>query len=74
METNKVRAVEMPDGSYIRVDDCGNFIDASVINKDGREDLLVSIDYDKDKGLRVLVYDSEHEEPIYTHKVDTTRK
>lgn len=74
METNKVRAVEMPDGSYIRVDDCGSFIDASVITKDGKEELLVSIGYDADEGLRVLVYDAKHEEPVYIHKADTASK
>jgi len=76
-------AFYLPDGSYIKTEthsgdvnahesDERNWdaLDVYLIDRDGKKDLLCSVDYEDQKGLRVLVYDEESEEPVYKHPAD----
>lgn len=70
----------LPDGSYFQaVSSSGEVgahesdtrqwtaMDVHLIRPDGRDILLCSADYEKRKGLRILIHDEEHEEPVYEH-------
>ena len=78
IEIQKAIVMRLPDGSYIQIaryDD--NYIDGneqtqkwmsvdiSRVYPDKKEELLASVDFDNTMGLRTLVFDSAHEDPIF---------
>ena len=82
MEIDKAKAFRLPDGCYLKMQtsegrvnanekDDRNWrsLDVSLIRPSGIEEVLCCFDYEDQKGLRILVYDEEHEEPIFEHLV-----
>ena len=79
LEVQKAIAMRLPDGSHIKIEtfdgkyaDGNNrnrpwmSIDISRVWPDKKEVLLASVDYDESKGLRTLVFDKTHADPIFT--------
>lgn len=82
MEVDKAKAFRLPDGSYIKMETSEGDVnaskrrerswrtlDVSLVRPSGIEEVLCCFDYEGRKGLRVLVYDEEHEEPVFERLV-----
>lgn len=78
LKVERAIAFTLPDGSYIKVETTGtgregaeagpddwSALDVTLVRKDESESLLCSVEYDKQKGIRTLVYDDEHENPVF---------
>lgn len=78
MQIEKARAFYLPDGSYLKVETFGDenggarikengwrSMDVRLIRPDGKDALICAVEYDREKGLRTLLFDEEHDEPIY---------
>lgn len=71
MKVEKAKMFHLPDGSYIRVETSESDAkhwrasDLHLILPDGRDILFCGIEYEDRLGLRVLLFDEEHEEPVH---------
>lgn len=78
MEVQRAIAMRLPDGSHIKIQTYGSEdidgkredqtwmnLDISRVHADGKDELLVTVDYDETKGLRTLVFDKTQADPIY---------
>lgn len=81
LKVEKAIAFTLLNGAFVRVETTGtgkegveagpddwNALDVKLIDRDGREQLLCSIEYEDMKGLRTLVYDDESAEPVFIQK------
>lgn len=70
MHVGTIRAMTLPDGSYIEIEDYEGkdtpwrSVDITLVRADGKRELLNSIDFDDVHGLRTLIYDAVHCEPV----------
>ena len=62
VSTGKVNASEKDERNW-------RSLDVILLWPSGTEDVLCCFDYEDQKGLRILVYDREREEPIFEHLV-----
>lgn len=84
LKVERAIAFTLPDGSYIKVETTGtgregaeagpddwSALDVTLVRKDESESLLCGIEYDTQKGLRTLVYDDKHENPVFIKTQNT---
>lgn len=73
MQVDKAKAFQLPNGAYIKVSSEEGVdwksLDVSLVGPCGKEQILCSVDYEKRNGLRTIVFDEEHEDPVYTRDV-----
>lgn len=82
MEIDKAKAFHLPDGCYLKMQTSEGKVnanekderrwrslDVSLVRSSGIEEVLCCFDYEDQKGLRILVYDDEHENPVFEHLV-----
>lgn len=62
VSTGKVNASEKDERNW-------RSLDIILLWPSGTEDVLCCFDYEDQKGLRILVYDRDREEPIFEHLV-----
>lgn len=74
----KMKAFELPDGSFIRAESSGGSVgahpgdsrtwqslDVYLVRSDGVEDILCCVEFEDGQGLRTLVFDEKADEPIF---------
>lgn len=82
MQIERARAFYLPDGSYIKAETFGGGVNANetddrhwksldlhLIRPDGQDILFCGIEYEDGIGLRTLLFDAEHDEPIHEQVV-----
>lgn len=78
LKVEKAIAFTLDDGSHIQISTDGNgkegrpigreewkALDISLVSEDGKEEILCSVEYDGRLGLRTLVFDKEHRDPVF---------
>lgn len=79
-QVHSLRAFALPNGARIEIEvyegdvnahdgDDRNWkaADINLVHPNGYKEVLCTVDYEDEKGLRTLVYESEGEDPIFTH-------
>ena len=81
LKVEKAIAFTLDDGSHIQIRTDGNgeegrpmrredwkALDVSLVTADGKEEVLCSVEYDGRIGLRTLVFDKEHRDPVFVQE------
>lgn len=82
MEIDKAKAFHFPNGAYLKIENSEGDVnsnekddrhwcslDISLVFPSGFEELLCCFDYEDQRGLRIVVYESEGKDPIFERKV-----
>lgn len=82
IQLEKARAFHLPDGSYIKaetfsgdanINEAGKrhwkSLDLHLVRPNGQDMLFCGIEYEDGIGLRTLLFDAEHDEPIHEQLV-----